>query len=388
NVDIDVFPNGGRVDLELYQDSNNNGRLDRDDQRIDRSNTSGNQSLNNRLAQGTYFTHVGLGRLNRGEDELNYEIEIDTNSNNNSRPPLLFEEKATNYEVEFRRGSYSNESFLIPNEFEHDIYTFELTRRTNVDIDVFPNGGRVDLELYQDSNNNGRLDRDDQRIDRSNTSGNQSLNNRLAQGTYFTHVGLGRLNRGEDELNYEIEIDTNSNNNSRPPLLFEEKATNYEVEFRRGSYSNESFLIPNEFEHDIYKIELNSREQIRISARPFNGSVTLELYQDDNNNGVLDRDDDLIETSDHQRGREVLTDTVPRGTYFAHVGFSKLNSGEDELNYSIEIETSSNSSRISSLSEEIINSDQLGRNNNSNSWIPMESTEDVYGLNGLSDSIL
>jgi hypothetical protein len=387
NVGISVFPSGGELELELYRDRNNNDRLDRNDQLLDRSSGRSDQFLSNTVAQGTYFTHVGLNRLDRGARTLDYTIEINTNSNNNSGPSLLFPENSTNFNVVFRRGSYSNESFLIPDELEHDIYTFELTSRHNVDISVFPSGGRVELELYRDINNNGRLDIRDELLDRSNRRGDQFLNNRLAQGTYFTHVGLNRLDRGEDELVYNLEIQTNSNNNSRPPLLFPENTTNFDVVFRRGSYSNESFLIPDQFEHDLYKIDLERRDQIRISARPFNGRIALELYQDDNNNGRLDVEDDLIETSDNRNGREVLTDTVPRGTYFAHVGLSRIDRGEDQLDYSIEIETSSNSSRMSSLSVENITPYPLGSNNSKISLLPSEFTEDTYGLTTLSDSV-
>ncbi len=386
NLGISVFPSDGEVELELYRDRNNNGKLDSKDQLIDDTSGRDDLFLSNQLAQGTYFSHVGLLRLDRGKRTLDYTIEINTNNDNNSQPPLLFPDNSDNFDVTFRRGVYTNESVLIPDEIEHDIYTFKLNSRGDVDISVFPTGGRVELELYRDSNNDGRLDVRDELLARSNRRGDQSLNNRLAKGTYFTHVALNKLDRGEDELDYDLEISTDGQNNSGSSLLFPDNSANFDVRFRQGSYNNESFLIPDEIEHDIYKIDLNRREQIRISARPFNGKITLELYQDSNNNGKLDTQDDLIETSDNLNGREVLTDRVPVGTYFAHVGLSRLDRGEDELNYSIEIKTSGNNSRLSPLSLESISTDTLGSQNRQIYSVFNELTQNTYGLTTLSDS--
>ena len=383
NIDISAFPDNGDVELNFYRDRNNNRTLDRNDELIDTSNNGDDESIDETVSSGTYFAHVGLDRLDSGERELDYRIDIATDNDNNSGSSSLFTEDVTEYPVEFNRGSYTKESFLIPDEFEHDIYTFELNSRGDVDISVFPDNGEVDLEFYEDSNNNNRLDEDDDLIDRS-SGDDESVSESVSSGTYFTHVGLAELDDDEDELDYRLEINTDDDSGS--DSLFNDNVNEYEVDFDNNRYRQNSSLIRDEVEHDIYTIELNSRQQLEISASADNGEVDLEFYEDSNNNNRLDEDDDLIDRSSGDD--ESVSESVSSGTYFTHVGLAELDDDEDELDYRLEINTDDDSGS-DSLFDDNVNEYEVDfdgdRYRQNSSLIADEVEHDIYKIE-LSDT--
>lgn len=414
DVDISVVPNGGDVELELYRDSNNNLGLDTTDELIARSDEQGTEVLDNILTEGTYFINVGLITLNKGNDQLVYEIEID-NDDNDLQSPTLFEENTNNYSIAPREVSYSRESLLIPGVFEHEIYSFRLKDRQQVDIAANPDGGDIQLELYRDSNKNGRLDTADELVARSNKRDTEVLDKQLAKGNYFVHVDLLSLNGGEDQLVYQIEIDT-ADNDPPPSIplfnnnvnnflvgigpvtgssssdtsspLFTENTDDYDVEFRDNSYRDNNTLIPNQSEHHIYTFEIEEQRDIDIFVFPSGGSVLLELYQDTNNNQELDEEDNLITNSD-RNGNQSLTEVLEAGTYFVHVGlFSDDNTNgssdnTEELEYRIRI-NSNVPLDMSTSSEEIIPTNTLGRFGNT--LFPQELGQNLDTVNNLFDS--
>ncbi|TVQ48411.1 MAG: hypothetical protein EA365_01640 [Gloeocapsa sp. DLM2.Bin57] len=402
DVDISVTPNGGRINLEFYRDSNNNRILDTEDELIERSSQGGTEVLDLQLSEGIYFVHVGIGEVTSSRNELVYELEID-NLNNDNFAPDLFKENTNNYVIE--SSQYNREGLLIPGLFEQEIYRFELTSREDVRINVSPNGGNVELNLYRDDNSNFRLDTEDNLIGRNHKNGSKGLNKTLAKGTFFVHVGLREVNRNRDDLVYDIDVNIGDNNepvtlfpnnstnfflggvsvsgsssssSSSSDPLFTENTRTFNVLFRDGEYTNTNILIPNESEHDIYTFQLEEERNIDISVSPSNGTLELELYEDTNNNGILDRSDELLDRS-NTSGDQSFNRRLQEGTYFVHVGLSGVNNDVEQVDYQLTI-NSNPSLEMSTLSEDTITS---SFSNDNNPLLNQELGQDISTLNSL-----
>ncbi|MGK7950252.1 MAG: PPC domain-containing protein, partial [Xenococcaceae cyanobacterium] len=100
-------------------------------------------------------------------------------------------------------------TFLEENEYENDIYQFDLSQTSdlNISLNNLSTGDDADLYLYQDSNGNGVLDSHDTLLDSSRNGGDSedSINYEANAGTYFTRVEF--YNGGDDgRINYDLDL--------------------------------------------------------------------------------------------------------------------------------------------------------------------------------------
>jgi hypothetical protein len=198
------------ANLELYVDSNNNGELDENDDLLDDSIEIGDDEIYYpEAAADTYFAVVYYE--DGGEDEtIDYQLNFDFGVN-------LFDEQ-TNYTLGVLTSENTplqREASLVEDTHENDSYQFELEETENLYISLhnLDLEDDADLELYQDSNDNGELDDNDELLDSAAEIGDDGIYySQAAADTYFAVVYY--YDGGEDEaidykLNFNLDLNFN-----------------------------------------------------------------------------------------------------------------------------------------------------------------------------------
>lgn len=101
------------------------------------------------------------------------------------------------------------DSYLEANLYENDVYEFDLSKASNLNISLnnISAGDDADLYLYRDSNGNGLLDASDELVSQSNNFGdsNDLINYEAVAGTYFTRIEF--YNGGNDAtIDYDLDL--------------------------------------------------------------------------------------------------------------------------------------------------------------------------------------
>lgn len=105
-------------------------------------------------------------------------------------------------------------------------------------------------------------------------------------------------------------------------------------------YSSNTYLEDNRFENDIYKFNISSTSDIRISLNNISSGddAFIGLYRDTNNNGILDNSDLFVDFEDQGLDKTIDLDSQQSGTYFVRVGYYSGDSGSDGIiNYDLDI---------------------------------------------------
>lgn len=188
----------GDLAVTLGQDTNNNGVIDFDEIiAVSDAESNEPETLNiNGLEEGTYY--VWLSR-NSGNTDYNLNL--------SATPAVILPDQAGNTpSTAFNIGSLnsaSNFSDFVGNVDPEDFYRFSLTNVSGLRIELNDLAADADIELAQDSNNDGTIDSDEiiSTSDLSGTDAEVIDISALAAGTYFV-----RVNQYEGDTNYNLSL--------------------------------------------------------------------------------------------------------------------------------------------------------------------------------------
>lgn len=224
--------------------------------------------------------------------------------------------------------------YLEEGIYENDVYQFEVEEAGDLNVSLTSTpGDNADLELYRDSNDNGYLDADDELIVGS-YNGADAVDTVELEGavedTYFTRVSY--YNGGDDNyLNYDLSLYTEDSEDSGD--LFENQY-NYDVGYvGRTPYETSLYLQQGTYENDVYQFSLDEVGDLDVSLHNLStgDDADLQLYRDSNSNGVLDADDELLDSSSNGGDLEdsIRYANAAAGGYFTRVNY--LHGGDDGI---------------------------------------------------------
>ena len=197
------------------------------------------------------------------------------------------------YQFNYDLGSLDNqpiqrEDFLRDNQYENDIYEFDIngTKNINLSLNNVTEGDDADLYLYQDSNHNGLLDFSDLEVASSLDLDNSddAINYQASQGTYFARVNYYEPGSNGD-LNYDLDLSADITGAPSSTLAAEQ-------DFGYGLWGHaaavETGYISNDNTSDAYAFSVVSGEIIDITLSGLTNDADLRVIRDSNYNNIVD----------------------------------------------------------------------------------------------------
>lgn len=336
------------ADLELYRDSNSNGELDSSDVLVEWSDEKGDDSIYvpGALAD-TYFTRVeyydGLG-----DKRIDYELELSAQLVIEEDPivsnvtnEISISQLPTGQLIEEGNVGISSNGSVINKTTDRYRFGIEQFGDLNIRLNILTAfGDNANLELFRDSNDDGQLDSNDERLAISENVGNDSINFQVSSpGTYYSLVSP--ING--DSIQYQLIFDY------QPWLPFLRNYNLGSLPIDRTTIGRNDVLEEERFENDVYKFELSETRDLNISLNVMglDDDADIALIRDMNNNGELDIDDQsgLIITSDSVGDDFITNQTLSSGTYFANITYID-GGGDNRLDYDLDISGQSSSDFI------------------------------------------
>lgn len=98
------------------------------------------------------------------------------------------------------------------------------------------------------------------------------------------------------------------------------------------------YLLENRYENDIYEFDITGSRNIDLSLNSLEAGddADLYLYEDTNNNGILDESDLTLSSSVTTGNDDFINYQANEGTYFARVSFFSSES-DDRIDYNLEL---------------------------------------------------
>jgi hypothetical protein len=305
------------ADLELIQDENGNGVVD-DGEVIDFSATEGSssESINTRgLEAGSYFVRV-----------LQFSGDTDYNLNLSATPSVIPPDGAGNTLSAARDiGPLSiSQTF---NDFvgavdRDDLYRFTVSGTSNLSLVLSGLSADADVEVIQDRNGNG-VDEDDEVIAFSESPGTLSeeiANLSLAAGTYFA-----RVLQFEGDTNYTLTLLATPELPTPTPT---EPGNTLGTALAQSSpIFSKSDQVSASNQRDFFSFTVGESGIFTADLTGLTGDADVRLIRDFNNNGQVDRVDDIyrdqIEVLSWLPNRNASNESIRAflqpGTYFLEV---------------------------------------------------------------------
>lgn len=226
-----------------------------------------------------------------------------------------------------------------------NIYQFEIadspTQTHNLSLRLHDILGQsnIDIDLYADTNNNGILDNDDQRVAYSYNTGtaDESIDYSATAGTYFAQIApassIGFLSTYTLDIKAAPAVE----------LVAKHAVTEYdEAAYDIGVLGNDRvsrdrFNLSAVEPIDIFEFSVSQYTDVTLHLHSIdNGDADLWLYKDVNENGMLDIEDDFVGSSfrDGYGIEENITYRAEAGTYFAEV--ARYDGSSESVSYNLD----------------------------------------------------
>jgi len=201
---------------------------------------------------------------------------------------------------------------FVGNADPKDYYRFDVASPIDFSLYLDGLGADADINLYQDSNNNGVIDSNDSTIARGSNSGtsSESITRNLGIGNYFVLVEQGGSGSNTD---YTLKLVNETSETANLGVL-------------SGTRTFNEFVGRND-PKDYYRFSLNSLRTFTLSLNGLSADADVDLYQDSNDNGVIDSNDSTIARgSNSGTSSESITRNLGIGNYFVLVAQGGANS--------------------------------------------------------------
>lgn len=191
-----------------------------------------------------------------------------------------------------------------------DIYKFSIDSRRSINLSLneISSGDDADLQLYRDSNGNGRLDiNGDQLVDSSLRGSNQDdmINFRANAGTYFARVQ--RFASGSSgSVTYDLDLSATRpeapDPQRRPSNLLPTEVNVGTLSGTRtfSGSNNDSELISDSNTSDVYRFRMGTSGNFSLDLTGLSADADVRLVRDNGNR--------LIESN------EIITDSTNGGS--------------------------------------------------------------------------
>jgi hypothetical protein len=191
---------GGNVDLALIRDANNNGKIDKNELLAAATmTTSGAKELTKSIAAGNYFLRVTSDNIEPGVTKYFLSFQTDYAG---STPETARNVGALSGSHTF--NDWASGPFGGAISDTDDVYKFTLSSTKSFSAKMVGDhaGQDLDLFLYQDKNNDGKLTANEIIASSKHlNSPNEQISKSLSKGTYFVRVaGLN------GETNYHLTL--------------------------------------------------------------------------------------------------------------------------------------------------------------------------------------
>ena len=201
-------------------------------------------------------------------------------------------------------GTVTSNEF-VGNTDTKDYYRFDVASPINFSLYLDGLGADADVNLYQDSNNNGVIDSNESRIAYSSQGGtaSESITRNLGIGNYFVLV----------------EPASQGSNTNYTLRLVNETSETVNIGVLGGTLTFNEFVGRND-PVDYYRFSLNSPRTFTLSLDGLSADADVTLYQDSNDNGVIDSNESRIDySSQGGTNSESITRNLGIGNYFVNV---------------------------------------------------------------------
>lgn len=188
---------------------------------------------------------------------------------------------------------------------KRDWYHFRTYEGQNIDLRLSGKSSAVSMELFFDANANGRAD-----------SG-ESAAPVVQDGTVRRRITLTDVSKGH----WYLLVSQNKGRNNY-------SLTHHGVDDDRLADANSLGAIPATFTggqvgfgdpEDFHRFTVATRQDVTIELTNLSADVDLEIVRDINNNGRVEDDEVLAESSLEGTDSEIITLRLDAGTYFARV---------------------------------------------------------------------
>jgi serine protease len=306
---VDFLLNGlsGDADLQLFQDANQDGRLDSNEQlrRSAKAGTSADQISIAALAPGTYYLRVSPY--------------LSSSTSYNLTATTSFVESGDTIDTATEVGILSGRTILtgsVGTDDQRDIYSIRLNDTSNLEVTLSGLSRDADLRIYRDANTNGVLD-PTELLGSSVALGiqNEQVNlTGLAAGNYF--VSIAQYG-GDTSYALSMTSDTAGSTLGTARNLGNLSASQTITDFVGSSDST-----------DTYRFQLTNSSNVQIKLDNLFEDADITLIRDRNGNGAIDAGETL--GSSILSGRQADTialNNLVAGSYFVVVdrGLSTAN---------------------------------------------------------------
>ena len=173
---------------------------------------------------------------------------------------------------------------LIKKQFENDIFKFDITGTSNINLSLnnISVGDDADLYLYRDSNRNGILDNGDILVQSSKRRGDvdETINvGKQSKGIYFARVAY--FNGGSDNIvDYDLDLSAQDIGPSNV-IGVDVNLGNLNGDVTRHGLLDSSNTV------NTYEFNLDFFEVVNIKLFGLSADADIRLIQDSNNDGVV-----------------------------------------------------------------------------------------------------
>ena len=197
------------------------------------------------------------------------------------------------HQIDYSLGSLDNqpikrETFLRDNQFENDIYEFDIdeTKNINLSLNNITEGDDADLYLYEDSNYNGILDDADLAVSSSVNHNNvdDAINYQAGEGTYFARVSY-HSSEGDDRIEYHLDLSADITGTGSSTIAVEE---DFGTSLIGHAAAVETGYISNHNTSDTYALSVVHGEVIDVTLSGLTSDADLRVIRDDNYNNIVD----------------------------------------------------------------------------------------------------
>jgi hypothetical protein len=302
---INLTPQGGNADIRLIQDVNGNGVVDPGD--LLRSSTNpGTQTDSIRLdAAGNYLVQV----YQASTDSTKYNLAFDYFTTPGA--VTTKGEKTTLINLGKLKDTPVVRDGTLTSTDPQDIFVFNTKSLGNINLALtnISDGDNANLRLFRDDGDKTfEPDTDDVfvSIAARRTNVDDSINvGDLVTGTYFAEVSRSAQDSLGD-VYYRLSLSTDNPSNL---LLNEIPLGNLSISLTINAN------ISNNDTSDIFAFSLDSFEATDIVLNPVDGNVDIRLIADRNGNGIVDKKDVVLGSTNPGTQTDSIRIDAP-GNYF------------------------------------------------------------------------
>ncbi|MCU0532325.1 MAG: hypothetical protein MUD14_00235 [Hydrococcus sp. Prado102] len=313
---------GDDIAVGLIVDSNSNGVWDRNEDIVTVGDGDGysttNRAISKQLATGNYFVWVFP---DREEYNSNYTLSL-------SARPLLQNppiDPGNTLNTGLRLGNLVGSrrfTNLVGTTDLADVYRFNLTSDSQFNLTLGNLNDDIAVGLIVDSNGNGLWDRNEDIVTLGDGDGystsDRAISKQLAAGTYFVWVFPDR-----EEYNSSYSLSLSARSLVQTPSI--DPGNTLNTGLRVGNLSAPrtfTNVVGTTDQADVYRFNLTRNSFVNVRLTNLNDDIAVALILDRNNNGLWDRNEDIVRLGDgdgFSTSDRVINQSLGAGTYFVQV---------------------------------------------------------------------